>query len=143
MRRQAKIGVFVAPIVALAIGVWAEFADLGPPLLLAVAVPAMAVTLASAALLTRAAARPLTIVLLGGAIGLVTFSISEGLYLAIHYARGGTLSFESLDSQPAMAVALFGIHVAVGTVAGLGLGAAGALVAWAVGVRRSTASPAA
>ncbi len=81
-----------APIVAVGIGVWAEFADLSPPLLLAVAVPAMAVSLISVALAYRV--RPLALVLVGVALGFATFAIAEGLYLSIHYTRGGTLDFE-------------------------------------------------
>ena len=124
MKRFADRGVFVAPAVALGIGVWAEFADLTPLLLLAVALPAMTISLASMAVLFDL--RPFALVFVGVAIGLMTFAIAEGLYLTIHYARGGTLDFESLDSQPAMAAALFGIHVAVGLILGLALGVVGA-----------------
>lgn len=122
MKTVAGKGVWAAPVVALAIGVWAEFADLTQLMLLAVAVPAMAVTLYSVAVRFRLSSRPVMLVLAATAIGLGTFAIAEGLYLAIHYARGGTLDFESLDSQTAMALALFGVHVGVGTVAGLALG---------------------
>ena len=135
------LGILSAPIVALGIGVWAEFAELSPPLLLAVAMPAMAVTLFSLA--TAMGAKPLALVLVGAAVGLLTFAVAEGLFLTIHYARGGTLDFESLDSQAAMAAALFGIHVGVGTVAGLALGAAAAVVAYVAGARRRMVSRAA
>lgn len=135
------LGILIAPIVALGIGVWAEFADLSPPLLLAVAFPAMTVCLISLAIAFDL--RPIALAVVGAAIGFATFAIAEGLYLSIHYARGGTLDFESLDSQLAMAAALFGIHVAVGTLAGVALGCTGALVAYAVGVRARTASRAA
>ena len=138
MNRNAAAGILVAPIVALGIGVWAEFADLSPPVLLAVAMPAMAVTLFSLA--TAMGAKPLTLVLAGAVVGFVTFAVAEGLFLTIHYARGGTLDFESFDSQAAMAAALFGIHVGVGTVAGLALGAVGGVVVYVVGARRRTAS---
>ena len=97
------LGILIAPIVALGIGVWAEFADLSPPLLLAVALPAMTVCLIS--LTIAFDLRPIALVVVGAAIGFATFAIAEGLYLAIHYARGGTLDFESLDSQSAMAAA--------------------------------------
>jgi hypothetical protein len=137
MTARVQLGVLAAPIVALGIGIWAEFADLSPSLLLAVALPAMTVTLFSVALAYEA--RPLAVLAGGIATGLLTFAIAEGLYLSIHYARGGTLDFESLDSQPAMAAALFGIHVAVGTLAGLGLGIAGAIVAYVT--RRRTPAP--
>ncbi len=132
------LGILAAPTTALGIGVWAEFADLSPPLLLAVAMPAMAVTLFSVANATDA--KPPALVLVGAVLGLLTFAVAEGLYLSIHYARGGTLDFESIDSQAAMAAALFGIHVGVGTAAGLALGVAAALVAYVVGVGRREAS---
>ena len=135
------LSILAAPTAALGIGVWAEFADLSPPLLLAVAMPAMAATLFGLA--NSTAAKPLALVLLGTVVGFLTFAVAEGLYLTIHYARGGTLDFESIDSQAAMAAALFGIHVGVGTVAGLALGAAGALVAYVVGARRRVRSRAA
>ncbi len=141
MKRKTVLGILVAPIVALGIGVWAEFADLSPPLLLAVAMPAMAVTLFSLA--TATGAKPLALVLAGAVVGFLTFAVAEGLFLSIHYARGGTLDFESIDSQAAMAAALFGIHVVVGTLAGLALGVAGALVAYLAGTRRRTVSRAA
>ena len=133
MTARVQLGVLAAPIVALSIGIWAEFADLGPLLLLAVALPAMAVSGISVAL--AYGARPLALVLTGAAVGFATFAIAEGLYLSIHYARGGTLDFESLNSQPAMAAALFGIHVAVGILAGLALGCAGAVVAYVAAAR--------
>ena len=135
------LGILVAPVVALGIGVWAEFADLSPALLLAVAMPAMAVTLFSVAL--GFDLRPIAVFAAVAAIGLMTFAITEGLYLSIHYARGGTLDFESIDSQAAMAAVLFGIHVGVGTVAGLALGAAGAVVKYVAGARRRMVSRAA
>ena len=132
------LGILTAPIVALAIGVWAEFADLTPPLLLAVAMPAMAVTLWS--LVLAFDLRPVVVIAAGVVVGFTTFAISEALYLTIHYARGGTLDFESIDSQAAMAAALFGIHVGVGTVTGFALGVVGALVAYAASARRQTFS---
>ena len=135
------LGILIAPIVALGIGVWAEFAELSPPLLLAVAMPAMAVTLFSAALAFNL--RPVAVFTAGAVIGFVTFAITEGLYLSIHYARGGFLNYEAYESQRAMAAALFGIHAGVGTVAGLALGAAGAAVVFVVGARRRTVSRAA
>ena len=122
-RRQAIAGVVVAPIAALALGVWAEFADLNPPALLAVGLPAIIVSTVSAARALRSTARPAALLLLGVALGTVTFAVTEGTYLAIHFSRGGTLNFESVDSQPAMALALLGIHVAVGALVGAGVGA--------------------
>ena len=122
-RRQGIAGVIVAPVVALALGVWAEFADLNPPALFAVALPAIIVSTLSAAYALRSTARPVVLLLLGVALGMATFAITEGSYLAIHFSRGGTLNFESVDSQPAMALALLGIHVAVGALVGAGIGA--------------------
>lgn len=122
----------VAPAVGLGIGVWAEFADLSAPLLLAVALPAMAVALVGTAWRTAIAERPAMLVLLGGALGLVTFLATEGLYLVIHHARGGFLNFEAFESQEAMAAGLLAVHAVVGTVLGLGLGVAVAGVAWLV-----------
>ncbi len=130
VKQYVAWGFLAAPAAALTIGVWAEFADLGQVLLLAIAMPAMAVTLASLA--AASGAKPAYLVVLGAAIGLATFAAAEGLYLTLHYARGGSLDFESIESQQAMAAALFGIHVAVGTVAGLALGCAGAVLAYVV-----------
>lgn len=131
MARYASIGLLAAPGVAIAIGVWAEFADLTPPLLLAVAAPAMALTLLSAAYLRGLATRPLAVVLLGGAIGLATFSFAAGLYIALHLARGGAADLNGADDGGAAAV-FFVVHAVVGTMAGLALGGVGALLAWAV-----------
>ncbi len=138
MSPKTLLGILAAPIAALGIGVWAEFADLSPPLLLAVAMPAMVVTLFSLAMVFDL--RPVAMIAAGAAVGLLTFAVAEGLFLSIHYARGGTLDFESIDSQAAMAAALFGIHVGVGTAAGLALGVVGAVVAYAVGSRSQTLS---
>jgi hypothetical protein len=125
-RSRALLGLLIAPAVAVGIAVWAEFADLGPPLLLAVAVPAIVVSTLSAGYLLRA--RPIALVLVGGLVGLLTFTIAEGGYLALHYARGGTLNAQCCDTQSEMAAALFGIHVAVGSAVGLTVGAALGLV---------------
>ena len=125
MRPTGRViaGVIVAPVVALALGVWAEFADLSPPVLFAVALPAIIVSTVSAARALRPTARPAALLLLGVALGTAMFAITEGTYLAIHFSRGGTLNFESVDSQPGMALALLGIHVAVGAMVGAGVGA--------------------
>ena len=120
----SRRAIFLAPIAALALGVWAEFADLSPPVLFAVALPAIIVSTVSAARALRPTARPAVLLLLGVALGTVMFAITEGTYLAIHFSRGGTLNFESVDSQPAMALALLGIHVAVGALVGAGVGVA-------------------
>ena len=120
--RWLLAGVLVAPIAALALGVWAEFADLGPLLLLIIAVPAIVVATVSAASLLPAAQRPPALVLLAVLLGTLTFGLTEGSYIAIHLSRGGYLNFEGLGSQRAMAAALIGIHLGVGAVVGAGIG---------------------
>ncbi len=141
MRRYLLLGVLIAPTVAVGTGIWAEFADLDARTLFAVVLPAMVVTLLSVALLLEL--RPGGVVIAGTARGFVTFAIVGGLYLWIHQARGGFLNYEAYESQRAMAIALFVIHAALGTAVGLGLGCAGAVVAFAVGVRGRKVSPAA
>ena len=140
MNLKTRLGVVAAPIVALGVGVWAEFADLSAFVLFVTVLPAMAVTLLSVAL--AFGTRPLAVIAVGAAIGLVTFGIVEGVYLSIHYARGGFLNYEAYESQRAMAIALFVIHATLGTLVGLGLGVSGAVVAYAVNIRKRTASPA-
>ncbi len=121
----------VAPAAALLLGVWAEFAELGPPLLLAVAVPAIAAWAACVAYITGRWTRPAFIVSLGALIGTLTFGLTEGSYLALHFSRGGEVDFEGLDSQRAMAAALLGIHLGVGALVGLGVGVGLALLLFA------------
>ena len=124
--------VLLVPAAGAVIGVWAEFADLNPPLLLAIAVPAIAVATVSAAHLTAAGARPARYLLMGGALGLLMFALSESTYLVIHLSRGGTFDSDFGDSRAVTALTLLGIHVAVGAVTGLGVGAAVAVVTAAV-----------
>ena len=133
MRTYAFVGLLVAPAVGVALGVWAEFADLEPPVLLAIALPAMAASLISAAYLGRPATRPLALVLLGGAIGLLTFALAAGLYIAIHELRGGAMDLNGADDGGSAGV-FFVVHVVVGTIAGVALGGGGAIVAWAARV---------
>lgn len=133
-RNRALLGLLTAPAVAFAIALWAEFADLGPPALLAVAAPAIVVSTVSAGYLF--AVRSIALVLIGGGVGLLTFTIAEGGYLALHYARGGTLNAECCDAQGEMAAVLFGIHVGVGIVVGLVVGGVLALALMAARVLR-------
>jgi hypothetical protein len=128
----------IGPAVGLGIGVWAEFADLSPPLLLAVATPAMAVALAGSAWRTTLMERPAMLIVAGAALGLLTFLASEGTYLAIHRAHGGFLNFEAFESQEAMAAGLLAVHAFVGTIVGLAVGAAVAGVALAARMRPRT-----
>jgi uncharacterized membrane protein len=135
-------GVFAAPIVALGIGVWAEFAGLTPPLLLAVACPVIFLSTLCAAHLAGVTARPVGTVLIGSAIGLATFSIAAGFYIALHLMRGGGLDLNGADDGGSAGV-FFVVHVVVGTVAGLALGCVTAVVLWAkVMAARRSASPA-
>lgn len=122
-RRQAFAAIVVAPLAGLGLGVWAEFADLNAPLLFAVALPAIIVSALSAASLVRGLPGPLALLLAGVAVGTLTFALTEGTYLAIHFSRGGTVNFEGLGSQRAMALALLGIHVMAGAAIGAGVGA--------------------
>ncbi|MEX2159091.1 MAG: hypothetical protein WEB04_06770 [Dehalococcoidia bacterium] len=129
-RSYAFAGVVAAPIVALGIGVWAEFAELTPPVLLAVASPAILLSTLCAAYRAGVTTRPVVTVLLGGAIGLATFSIAAGFYIALHLMRGGGLDLNGADDGGSAGV-FFLVHVAVGTIAGLALGCVVALVLWA------------
>ena len=115
-------GVLLAPGAGLALGVWAEFADLAPAVLLAVALPAIVVATLNAGRLLGGVRHPTVVAFAGLVFGVVTFGGTEGVYLAIHRLRGGSLNFESFDSQGEMAAALLAIHLGVGAVAGLGVG---------------------
>ena len=110
---------------AIAIGVWAEFADLGRPQLISVALPAIALaTLAAAAGLARTTrGRAIAALASGVVIGTALGVLGEGTYLALHYARGGTLNFEGYNTQREMALALLGIHTLVGLTGGVIVGA--------------------
>jgi hypothetical protein len=119
-------GALVAPAAGLATGVSAEFADLGPPLLLAVAVPAIIISLLSTVRLTERS-QPLAFILSGGALGLLTFSLSAGLYIALHALRGGGFDVNG-DESGGSAVVFFAVHVAVGALVGLAIGVAAALL---------------
>ena len=139
---HAIAGVLVAPVVGLAIGVWAEFAHLTPPLLFAVSVPAIVVSTLSAALSMRSFVWPL--VLFGAVVGSLTFGLAESTHVAIHLARGGTLDFAAYHSPAAKALALIGIHLAAGAMVGAGVGAALAalsLVARLLGRRTALRQP--
>jgi hypothetical protein len=127
-RRSALVGVLIAPIVALAIGVWAEFAHLTPPVLFAVAVPAIMVSTVNAAYLARRLPWPLALVGAGALVGTITFGLAEGTHVAIHLARGDTLDFKAYHSEAAKAFALIGIHLAAGAMVGAGIGAGLALL---------------
>lgn len=133
MKRYAKLGLVAAPAAGLGLGIWAEFADLGAPILLVVALPAMAISLASVAVLYDS--RPPAMLIGGVLVGVATFAITEGTYLGLHRARGGFLNYEAYESQEAMAAALFAIHAGLGLAFGLGLGLAAALVAYVARMR--------
>lgn len=124
---RTSSGIALVVFVALAVGVAAEFADLNQPVLVSIALPAIAgATWLVAGARATPLARAATALVAGVALGLALGVIGEGSYLALHFARGGELSFEGYDSQRAMALALLAIH----TLVGLGGGAlAGTLVA--------------
>jgi len=121
-------GLLLAPVAGVTLGLWAEFADLSPAVLLAVALPAIIVATLSAGVLLRAVGNAIAVVLAGLLAGVVTFGVTEGMYLAVHRLRGGFLNFEAFDSQGEMAAALLGIHLGVGAVTGLGVGTGLALL---------------
>jgi hypothetical protein len=125
----SRKAIFVAPIVALAIGVWAEFAHLTPPVLFVVSVPAIVMSTVSAAYLTRRVPWPIALVVAGALVGMITFGLAEGTHVAIHLARGDTLDFNAYHSEAAKAFALIGIHLAAGAMVGAGVGA-GLAVLW-------------
>jgi len=129
VRTYAFAGLVLAPASGLALGVWAEFDDLNAPLLLGVATPAIALATLAAARLLRV--HPTAVALAGALLGALTLGLSEGVYIAVHRARGGFLNFEAFDSQGEMAAALIAIHAAAGATLGLAVGASLALLLWA------------
>jgi hypothetical protein len=122
LRDRAALGVVVAPFVGISTGVLAEWVDLNPALLLTIAVPALIISTFAASLPD---ARPQRTAVGGVALGLATFSLSAGVYLAIHYARGGS------TESPGV---FFAVHVGVGAIVGLAVGGA---VALAIALSRS------
>ncbi len=118
--RQA-FGPLIAPAVALAIGVWAEFAHLTPPVLFAVSVPAIIVSTLSSAYVARRVSWPVALVL--AVVGTLTFGLAEGTHVAIHFSRGGTLDFGGYHSRAAIGGGLIGVHLAAGAMVGAGVGA--------------------
>jgi hypothetical protein len=122
-------GTLTAPCAGLLTGVWAEFAELGPPALLAVTVPAIVVSLLSLARLTGRTG-PRGLVLVGAALGLLTFSTSAGVYIALHLLRGGGLDVNGEEAGGSAAV-FFAVHVAVGALVGVAVGLGVAALAFA------------
>jgi hypothetical protein len=121
-RTQAQLALLVAPAVALAIGVWAEFAHLTPPILFAVAVPAIIVSTMGAAYIAQRGALLIALVLAGALVGVITFGLAEGTHVAIHFSRGGTLDFGDYHSRAAIAAGLIGVHLVAGAIVGAGVG---------------------
>jgi hypothetical protein len=120
--RWQRNAIFVAPVVALAIGVWAELAHLTPPLLFAVAVPAIIVSTLAAASFSRRLPWLLALVLAGALVGTITFGLAESTHVAIHFARGKTIDFGDYHSRAAIGALLIGIHLAAGGMVGAGVG---------------------
>ncbi len=121
--RWQRYAIFVAPAVALAIGVWAELAHLTPPILFAVAVPAIIVSTLVAASFSRRLAWPVALVLAGALVGTITFGLAESTHVAIHFSRGKTIDFGDYHSRAAIGALLIGIHLAAGAMVGAGVGA--------------------
>jgi hypothetical protein len=143
LRSRAKVallGLLLSPIASALIAVWAEFADLNPPLLLAAALPAIVISTLSAGYLLRAGT--IAHVAIGAAAGALTLGGAESGYVAIHLARGGFLNFERFDSQGEMAAALIGIHIAAGAAMGLAVGAVVAISLLAASQARARAASA-
>ncbi len=122
--RYASAGLLITPLVALAIGVWAEFAHLTPPVLFVVSVPAIIVSTLSVAYLARSIALPLALVLAGAAIGTLMFGLAEGTHVAIALPRGSDLDFGDYHSRAAIAAGLIGVHLVAGAMVGASVGAA-------------------
>jgi hypothetical protein len=118
-----RYAIFVAPAVALAMGVWAEAAHLTPPVLFAVAVPAIIVSTLAVASFSRRPPWPLALVVAGALVGTITFGLAEGTHLAIHFSRGKTIDFGDYHSRAAIGALLIGIHLAAGALVGAGVGA--------------------
>jgi hypothetical protein len=132
-RQYLLVGALLAPIAGVATGIWAEFADLSPPVLLVVTVPAIVVSVLCVSRLTERT-HPLALASIGAVIGLLTFAISAGVYIAIHYVSSGGFDVND-DESGGSALVFFLVHIGVGTVVGLVIGAFVALVAYVMGGR--------
>jgi hypothetical protein len=130
--RQLLIaGMLLAPMAGIATGIWAEFADLSPPVLLAATVPAIIVSVLCVARFTGRS-DALAVVLIGAAIGLLTFAISAGLYVAIHYITSGGFDVND-DESGGSALVFVMVHIGVGTIVGLAIGTLVVLVSYVMG----------
>ncbi len=138
--RPTKFGLLVAPAVAVAIGVWAEFAHLTPPILFVVSVPAIIVSAVSLTYFAKRIPMLLARVVAGAAVGVLTFGLAEGTHVAIALARGSDLDFGEYQSRVAIASGLVGVHLAAGAMigAGVGLGLAVLYAGTAFVVRRTS-----
>jgi hypothetical protein len=136
----AKLGLFVAPVVAISVGVWAEFAELTAPVLFVVALPAMIVSTACAAMVWRRVPVVVALAAAGAAFGALTFGLSEGTNVVLALARGSDLDFGDYQSRAAIASLLVGVHLVAGAMVGAGVGLGLAVLyganAWVV--RRAT-----
>jgi hypothetical protein len=114
--------------VAIALGVWAEFADLSAPLLFVVSLPAIVVSTACAAMtLPRV---PVVLALLVGGIvfGVVTFGLSAGTHVLLSWVRGSELDFSDYDSRALASLGFVAVHLAAGAIVGAAVGAVLALL---------------
>lgn len=139
-----RMGLLTAPAAALAIGVWAEFAELTPAVLFVVSIPVIIVSSFSLAyLMQQRVSMAVALVLAGTLVGVVTFGLAEGTHVAIALARGSDLDFGDYQSRAAIAAGLVGVHLAagalVGAAVGVGLAVLYAANAWVV--RRTALTP--
>ncbi len=131
------LGLVVAPVVAIAIGLWAEFAELTPPILFTVSIPVITVSALSLAYLAQQRIpMALALVLPGAVVGVVTFGLAEGTHVLLAVARGSELEFGDYQSRAAIATGLIVVHLAAGAMVGAGVGVALAVLyaanAWVV-----------
>jgi hypothetical protein len=66
---------------------------------------------------------------MGAALGCITFAFSAGVYIALHALRGGGTDLNGAD-EGGSAHVFFLVHIVVGTLVGLAIGAVAAAVAW-------------
>jgi len=121
-RNYAQLGLLVAPLAAIVIGVWAEFAELTPLVLSAVSIPAIIVSTISAAVLARRVPVVPALVVGGIVVGAITFGLAAGTHVLLSWLRGSELEFSDYDSRALISLAFVSVHLAVGTMVGAGVG---------------------
>lgn len=139
--QYARAGIWVGPIVAVLIGVWAEFDDLSALVLFVVSIPAIVVSTISAAVLMPRLPVVLVLLVAGIVFGVATFGLSALTHVLLSWLRGSELDFGDDNSRALASLGFVAVHLAAGTVVGAGVGAVLALLYSVNGwfVRRSTA----